>query len=324
MQLVCNPAVNANHHRSCLAAFDVFALQLAPCMCHLLVDAQGTTQQCQLWPLPATLLEWLLLQVDMLYGRKIQAVPEQVRWIQSFTVSCRAHIPSRQSAAAADHIAQQLLRQKLGKGLGYQASPGWLMRHHDRSGVARSRPVSELLQAQAQPPSFCICLRPGVQMPGQFVGVRPPSKGNGLGDNQKLYSIACSPYESRRDSAYIGGSIIEVRHPQLSVLSALHSTAMHVHQLKAVLPASWQRLGKADSLRCYATEADVDAASVLLNAVAHGTVQWRACVQDSWVRLADLRPSTPWDPTFFLPQWHSVFPAAPDAAWCHTMSAGGR
>jgi hypothetical protein len=27
------------------------------------------------------------LQVDMLYGRKIQAVPEQVRWIQSFTVS---------------------------------------------------------------------------------------------------------------------------------------------------------------------------------------------------------------------------------------------
>lgn len=28
-----------------------------------------------------------LSQVDMLYGRKIQAVPEQVRWIQSFTVS---------------------------------------------------------------------------------------------------------------------------------------------------------------------------------------------------------------------------------------------
>lgn len=50
-----------------------------------------------------------------------------------------------------------------------------------------------------------------VQVPGQFVGVRPPGQGKGLGDNQQLYSIACSPYESRRDSAYIGGSIIEVR-----------------------------------------------------------------------------------------------------------------
>jgi hypothetical protein len=28
-----------------------------------------------------------MFQVDMLYGRKIQAVPEQVRWIESFTVS---------------------------------------------------------------------------------------------------------------------------------------------------------------------------------------------------------------------------------------------
>lgn len=26
------------------------------------------------------------VQVDMLYGRKIQAVPEQVRWLESFTV----------------------------------------------------------------------------------------------------------------------------------------------------------------------------------------------------------------------------------------------
>lgn len=71
-------------------------------------------------------------EVDMLYGRKIQAVPEQVRWIQSFTV------------------------------------------------------------------------------PGQFVGVRLPGQGTGLGDNQQLYSIACSPYESRKESAYISGSIIEV------------------------------------------------------------------------------------------------------------------
>jgi hypothetical protein len=156
------------------------------------------------------LLEWLLLQVDMLYGRKIQAVPEQVRWIQSFTVSCRAHIPSRQSAGAADRIAPQLLRHKFSKSLGYQASSVWPMQHHDRSGAA---PVSELLHAQAQPPSFCIGLHPCLQVPGQFVGVRPPGKGNGLGDNQKLYSIACSPYESRRDSAYIGGSIIEVCHP---------------------------------------------------------------------------------------------------------------
>uniref|UniRef100_A0A383VD77 FAD-binding FR-type domain-containing protein n=1 Tax=Tetradesmus obliquus TaxID=3088 RepID=A0A383VD77_TETOB len=73
-------------------------------------------------------------EVDMLYGRKIQAVPDTARWIESFTV------------------------------------------------------------------------------PGQFVGVRPTTQDetNGLADNQHLYTIACSPYESRRDSAYIGGSIIEV------------------------------------------------------------------------------------------------------------------
>jgi hypothetical protein len=33
------------------------------------------------------LLVLRMFQVDMLYGRKIQAVPEQVRWIESFTVS---------------------------------------------------------------------------------------------------------------------------------------------------------------------------------------------------------------------------------------------
>jgi hypothetical protein len=32
------------------------------------------------------------VQVDMLYGRKIQAVPEQVRWLESFTVSDRAAV----------------------------------------------------------------------------------------------------------------------------------------------------------------------------------------------------------------------------------------
>lgn len=60
-----------------------------------------------------------------------------------------------------------------------------------------------------------------VQVPGQFVGVRLPgqaessgdggsSSSKGLSDNKQLYAIACSPYESRRDSAYISGSIIEV------------------------------------------------------------------------------------------------------------------
>eukprot|EP00878_Enallax_costatus_P008536 GHUV01008924.1.p1 GENE.GHUV01008924.1~~GHUV01008924.1.p1 ORF type:complete len:243 (+),score=14.53 GHUV01008924.1:144-872(+) len=68
-------------------------------------------------------------EVDMLYGRKIQAVPDSDRWIDSFTV------------------------------------------------------------------------------PGQFVGVRPAGASN---DEQHLYTIACSPYDSRRDSAYKSGSIIEV------------------------------------------------------------------------------------------------------------------
>jgi hypothetical protein len=49
-----------------------------------------------------------------------------------------------------------------------------------------------------------------LQVPGQFVGVRLTSQGTGPDNSQQLYSIACSPYESRRDSAYIGGSIIEV------------------------------------------------------------------------------------------------------------------
>jgi hypothetical protein len=70
-----------------------------------------------------------------------------------------------------------------------------------------------------------------LQVPGQFVGVRIPaavssgsnsgsssggsdggssSNTNGLANNQHLFTIACSPYESRRDSAYISGSIIEV------------------------------------------------------------------------------------------------------------------
>lgn len=68
--------------------------------------------------------------------------------------------------------------------------------------------VQELLAACSTHHVAVLC---AVQVPGQFVGVRLPGQGKGLGDNQQLYSIACSPYESRRDSAYIGGSIIEVR-----------------------------------------------------------------------------------------------------------------
>jgi len=75
-------------------------------------------------------------EVDMLYGRKIQAVPDTARWIDSFTV------------------------------------------------------------------------------PGQFVGIRfqgdTDETAAGLKASNRLYSIACSPYESRRDSAYIGASLIEV------------------------------------------------------------------------------------------------------------------
>eukprot|EP00877_Chromochloris_zofingiensis_P009122 jgi/Chrzof1/4463/Cz14g14060.t1 len=68
-------------------------------------------------------------EVDMLYGRKIQAVPDGARWIDSYTV------------------------------------------------------------------------------PGQSVGLRFPGED---GDSKRVYTIASSPYESRRDSAYIGGCIIEV------------------------------------------------------------------------------------------------------------------
>jgi len=74
--------------------------------------------------------------------------------------------------------------------------------------------------------SPCVVSLNYVQVPGQFVGVRMPgqagssgdggssssssSSSQGLSDNKQLYAIACSPYESRRDSAYISGSIIEV------------------------------------------------------------------------------------------------------------------
>lgn len=48
-------------------------------------------------------------------------------------------------------------------------------------------------------------------LPGQFVGVRIPSDASLSGSGaKKLYSIASSPYESRRDSAYVNASIIEV------------------------------------------------------------------------------------------------------------------
>ncbi len=54
-----------------------------------------------------------------------------------------------------------------------------------------------------------------LQMPGQFVGLRLPGESgtatpSGLKSAKRLHSIACSPYESRRDSAYIDASIIEV------------------------------------------------------------------------------------------------------------------
>ena len=51
-------------------------------------------------------------------------------------------------------------------------------------------------------------------MPGQFIGVRlpPPTSSPNAAPHvaARLYSLASSPYESRRDSAYFDASIIEV------------------------------------------------------------------------------------------------------------------
>ena len=51
-------------------------------------------------------------------------------------------------------------------------------------------------------------------MPGQFIGVRlPPAASSADAAPHvaaRLYSLASSPYESRRDSAYFDASIIEV------------------------------------------------------------------------------------------------------------------
>lgn len=47
-------------------------------------------------------------------------------------------------------------------------------------------------------------------MPGQFVGLRIPGPAGEATPAKRLYSIASTPYQSRRDSAYIGASIIEI------------------------------------------------------------------------------------------------------------------
>lgn len=53
-------------------------------------------------------------------------------------------------------------------------------------------------------------------IPGQYVGLRFPGEStpaelqSGIEGARRLYSIASSPYDSRRDSAYIGASVIEV------------------------------------------------------------------------------------------------------------------
>lgn len=49
-------------------------------------------------------------------------------------------------------------------------------------------------------------------LPGQYVGLRFPPGAESQSDEgaKRLYSIASSPYDSRRDSAYLGASVIEV------------------------------------------------------------------------------------------------------------------
>ncbi|KIY96852.1 hypothetical protein MNEG_11111 [Monoraphidium neglectum] len=53
-------------------------------------------------------------------------------------------------------------------------------------------------------------------IPGQYVGLRFPGETtraeekSGIESARRLYSIASSPYDSRRDSAYLGASVIEV------------------------------------------------------------------------------------------------------------------
>ncbi|KXZ45098.1 hypothetical protein GPECTOR_58g547 [Gonium pectorale] len=55
-------------------------------------------------------------------------------------------------------------------------------------------------------------------VPGQCVGVRPPAAPSdgpeaASAPPRRLFSIASSPYASRRDSAYVDASLIEGHHP---------------------------------------------------------------------------------------------------------------
>jgi hypothetical protein len=108
--LLCNPALtlrcpcrainlDGTHRLLHLSVSDEVRLQLN----------QRSIQRAMLTSAVVLLLTgWLFLglflcdQVDMLYGRKIQAVPDTARWIESFTVSwqhSKMHVRGAEAAA---------------------------------------------------------------------------------------------------------------------------------------------------------------------------------------------------------------------------------
>lgn len=112
--------------------------------------------------------------VDMLYGRKIQGVPDGARWMESFTVPGQ-FVGVRSSTASAGAA---------GGSSGSGSKPANGSSSKPANGSSGSSASSAAAAAAA-------------------------AEGNAQ-QQQRLYAIACSPYETRRDSAYIGGSIVEV------------------------------------------------------------------------------------------------------------------
>ena len=90
----------------------------------------------------------------------------------------------------------------------------WLCLARDAT-LQRASPLIPMIRGQQQRE------RSGVQVPGQYVGVRRQPQNSAVdrtltdGDwsAERLLAIASSPYDARRESSMLDASIIEVRWP---------------------------------------------------------------------------------------------------------------
>lgn len=161
------------------------------------------------------------MQAHFLEGRKMPRRQTGTRWIDTYKVRCfqvfsQRYWHQQSGSSVCDNAAMPACScapSSHSPTLDWLSSEHTLWSSHVNNSCLLMRPISGTCD---------VTLDPFLQLPGQMIGIKycPEGQEEPTQTAKRLFAIASSPYDSRRDSSMLDASMIEV-YPGHSMLQTV-------------------------------------------------------------------------------------------------------